>query len=239
MALETYDICGSSLRQHPVHFGRFRRQLLRCVQGFVLAAGLCTSLSIPAQAEDDEYVRLDTNRGSIVIRVFYSIVPYTAGNFLELVDQGFYNGLTWHRVENWVVQGGDPNGNGSGCASDPATGAPKYLRLEINQRLNHNQPGMVAMARSQNPNSASCQFYILKQPMPRLNGQYAVFGKVVDGLHVVYAIRPGDRIVSARILPKTKDEGDSPSNVAPSGGGTQAQPEPEPPPQKIRKDSGF
>jgi cyclophilin family peptidyl-prolyl cis-trans isomerase len=98
---------------------------------------------------------------------------------------------------------------------------------------------MVAMARSQNPNSASCQFYILKQPMPRLNGQYAVFGKVVDGLHVVYAIRPGDRIVSARILPKTKDEGDSPSNVAPSGGGTQAQPEPEPPPQKIRKDSGF
>lgn len=204
------------------------------------AALIATSLNCPARANDDEFVRLETNRGPIVIRVFYSIVPYTAGNFLELVDSSFYNGLTFHRVENWVVQGGDPNGNGSGAATDPTTGGPKYLKLEINQRLNHNQPGMVAMARSQNPNSASCQFYILKQPMPRLNGQYAVFGKVVDGLHVVYAIRPGDRILSARVLPKNKDEGDSPANVAPaSEAGTQQSQQADPPPQKIRRDSGF
>lgn len=218
----------------PLRFSSLLKALL-------LSASVSCTLNFPAQAEDDEYVRIDTNRGSMVLRIFYSIVPYTAGNFLELVDSGFYNGLTWHRVETWVIQGGDPNGNGSGCVTDPATGGPKYLRLEINPRLNHNQAGMVAMARSQNPNSASCQFYILKQPMPRLNGQYAVFGKVVDGLHVAYAIHPGDRIISARILPKKKDQGDSPDNVAPqaSSGGNQAQQEPEPPPMKIRKDSGF
>lgn len=128
------------------------------------------------------------------------MVPYTAGNFLDLVDSGFYNGLTFHRVENWVVQGGDPNGNGTGHFVDPATGQTKYLRLETHPLLNHNQPGAVAMARSQDRNSASCQFYILKSPMPQLNGQYAVFGKVLSGMNAVYSIGRGDRIISASIL---------------------------------------
>ena len=154
-----------------------------------------------AQSGRDQFVQLLTTKGPIVIRVFYSIVPYTAGNFLDLVDSGFYNGLTFHRVENWVVQGGDPNGNGSGHAMDPATGQPKFLRLEINPMLNHNQAGAVAMARSQDRNSASCQFYILKSPMPQLNGQYAVFGRVVNGMNAVYSMARGDRILSASILP--------------------------------------
>ena len=153
-----------------------------------------------SQNNKDQFVRLQTTKGPIVIRVFYSMVPYTAGNFLDLVDAGFYSGLTWHRVENWVIQGGDPNGNGSGNATDPNTGAPKFLKLEINRNLNHNAPGTVAMARSNDPNSASCQFYITKSPAPQLNGQYAVFGKVVDGMNAVYAIRRGDQILSAEIL---------------------------------------
>lgn len=174
---------------------------------FVLFAG--SSMPQANSAGRDQIVRLQTTKGPIVMRIFYSIVPYTAGNFLDLVDSGFYNGLTWHRVENWVIQGGDPNGDGTGNATDPNTGGPKYLRLEVNGNLNHNSAGMVAMARSNDPNSASCQFYILKSPMPQLNGKYAVFGRVVDGMNAVYAIRRGDRIVSAEILQQNDGGGQS------------------------------
>lgn len=150
------------------------------------------------------------------MRIFYSIVPYTAGNFLDLVDQGFYNGLIFHRVENWCIQGGDPNGNGTGSFIDRDSGQPKLLKLEINRSLNHNAAGTIAMARSQNPNSASCQFYILKNPMPQLNGKYAVFGRVINGMSAVMAIRPGDRILSARIL-QNKNTGEAtPPRESPS-----------------------
>lgn len=149
----------------------------------------------------DQVVEMQTTKGPIFMRIFYGLVPYTASNFLDLVEQGFYNGLTFHRVENWCIQGGDPNGNGTGHYIDPNTGQPKFLRLEVNRSLSHNAAGTVAMARSNNPDSASCQFYILKSPMQQLDGKYAIFGRVLNGMQAVYAIRPGDRILSARILP--------------------------------------
>lgn len=179
---------------------------MRFLLGLASAASLLFSASVSmAYAQNsaqnsDQYVQLQTSKGPITMRIFFSQVPYTAGNFLDLVEGGFYNGLTFHRVENWVVQGGDPNGNGSGHFIDPNTGQPKFLRLETRANLTHNQAGMVAMARSAAPDSASCQFYILKSPMPQLNGKYAVFGVVTRGMQTVYAIRPGDRIVSATIL---------------------------------------
>lgn len=168
----------------------------------LLWLALPVSLRQTAQAQvRDPIVVLETTRGRIVMRIFESVVPYTADNFLDLVDEGFYDGLTFHRVENWVIQGGDPNGNGSGCYVDRNTGRPRYLKLEANPNLSHNSAGVVAMARSANSlNSASCQFYILKAPMPTLNGKYAVFGKVFQGMNTVYAICPGDRIISARIV---------------------------------------
>jgi peptidyl-prolyl cis-trans isomerase B (cyclophilin B) len=165
---------------------------------FILVA--CCGFSLEGLCQGaDQTVILETTRGRIVMRVFNSLVPYTAGHFLKLVDSGFYDNLSFHRVENWVVQGGDPNGNGSGNYIDPNTGQPQFLRLECHPRLGHNQAGMVAMARSKNPNSASCQFYILKRPMPQLNGQYAVFGRVISGASAVMSMRPGDRIISASI----------------------------------------
>ncbi len=127
------------------------------------------------------------------------MVPYTANNFLDLVSRGYYDGKSFHRVEGWVVQGGCPYGNGQGNYTDPDTGRERFIRLEINRNLNHNVPGVVAMARGQSPDSASCQFYILKKPMAQLNGKYAVFGGVVDGLNNIYRISPGDRIISAQI----------------------------------------
>jgi peptidyl-prolyl cis-trans isomerase B (cyclophilin B) len=161
------------------------------------AVGSCAGPT-PAQRQDPIVV-FKTNRGPIAMVIFQSVVPYTANNFLELVDGGFYNGLTFHRVETWCIQGGDPSGNGSGCALDPNTGQPRRLKLECHPRLQQ-ITGAVAMARNQHPDSASCQFYILKKPMAQLNGKYAVFGKVVgNGMQTVNFIRPGDQIGSAYI----------------------------------------
>lgn len=153
----------------------------------------------PAYAGQDPVVLMSTTKGTIAIRVFAGMVPRTANNFLDLVNRGYYNGKIFHRVENWLIQGGCPFGNGQGNFVDPDTGQVRYVPLEINRNLGHGQAGMVAMARSANPNSASCQFYILKKGMPQLNGQYAVFGMVVGGLQNVYRIGIGDQIISAQI----------------------------------------
>jgi len=154
----------------------------------------------PGQTQNsDPLVIMQTTKGTMVIRVFAGMVPNTSRNFLDLVSRGFYDGKSFHRVETWCIQGGDPNGNGTGDFVDPATGQTRYVPLEINRRLGHSAPGVVAMARGNNPNSASCQFYILKKGMPQLNGQYAIFGGVVDGLNTIYGIRPGDRIIHAEI----------------------------------------
>lgn len=149
---------------------------------------------------NDPIVVLQTSKGPIAIRVYIGMVPNTSRNFLDLVSRGFYNGLGFHRVENWCVQGGDPRGNGTGSFVDPQTGRPRYLNLEINGNLHHNVPGVVAMARSDNPNSASCQFYITKAAVGFLDGKYAIFGGVIDGMRTVFNIRPGDRILSAQIV---------------------------------------
>jgi cyclophilin family peptidyl-prolyl cis-trans isomerase len=166
----------------------------------LVALALSGSASQFAAAQNtDPVVLIQTTKGPLYIRVFLSAVPYTARNFIELVDRGFYNGLTFHRVESWCIQGGDPNGNGSGNFVDPNTGQPRFLRLEINRNLRHNAAGVVAMARSRSPDSASCQFYITKSAVPYLDGQYAIFGGVVKGVDTVFRIVPGDRIVRAEI----------------------------------------
>lgn len=172
----------------------------------LLTFALCWLASCPAEARDP-VVLLSTTKGPIAIRVFAGMVPRTADNFLDLVSRGFYDNKTFHRVEGWLIQGGCPWGNGRGNYVDPETGETRFIPLEINRNLGHGQAGMVAMARSQNPNSASCQFYILKKGMPQLNGQYAVFGMVVGGMETVYRIGIGDRILSAHI-----DEGQEQGN---------------------------
>ena len=121
---------------------------------------------------------------------------------MEMVQNGFYNGLTFHRVEpGFVIQGGCPNGDGSGLYSDPKTGKPKMCPLETSGQLSHNAAGVVAMARfPKNPNSASCQFYITLAPASFLDMNYAVFGKVIDGLQVVSQLRKGDKMTKVTLL---------------------------------------
>ena len=168
---------------------------------FIVSAFFFLCVTAVCAQGRDPVVLLQTTKGQIPIRVYRSAAPNTAMNFLDLVSRGFYNGLTFHRIETWCIQGGDPNGNGSGDFIDPQTGRPRYLRLEVTPQLRHNAAGVVAMARSNAPDSASCQFYITKAPMPGLDMQYAIFGGVLgNGVNVVRAIGRGDRILSAEIV---------------------------------------
>lgn len=135
-------------------------------------------------------VTIDTTKGQIVLEVYPVLMPITVSNFVKLVQSGFYDGLKFHRVEDWVIQGGDPLGNG--------TGGPGWkIRLETNPQLK-NLRGAVAMARGMEPDSAGSQFYILKKDASWLDGQYAVFGKVVQGMDVVDRILKGDLIQAVK-----------------------------------------
>jgi cyclophilin family peptidyl-prolyl cis-trans isomerase len=140
-------------------------------------------------------VVLDTSKGTIKIEVQTDQAPTTGNNFIDLVNRGFYNGLTFHRYEpGFVIQGGCPKGTGTGGFTDPATGRERRIPLEVKPTLKHDKAGIVAMARSNEPNSASCQFYITLANASFLDMQYAVFGKVTDGLDVVQQLRAGDKM---------------------------------------------
>lgn len=148
----------------------------------------------------DQIVVMETSKGTIKMQIFAKDAPITSTNFLDLVQKGFYNGLTFHRYEpDFVIQGGDPKGDGTGGYIDPETKKERRIELEVKPNLKHDQAGMVAMARSSEPNSASCQFYITLAPASFLDMKYAVFGKVIDGLAAAKSLRKGDKIVKAEI----------------------------------------
>jgi peptidyl-prolyl cis-trans isomerase B (cyclophilin B) len=138
------------------------------------------------------YAIVSTDRGDIVLELYVAEAPKTVANFEKLSQEGFYNNLTFHRVEpGFVVQGGDPAGNG--------TGGPGYeLPAEISPTEKHLR-GSLAMARrgdQVNPDrkSSGSQFYVCLEPAPFLDGQYTVFGGVVEGMDVVDKIKVGDHI---------------------------------------------
>ena len=130
---------------------------------------------------------LETNKGVIKIELYTDKAPITTENFIGLANKNFYDGLTFHRyVPGFVIQGGDPDGDGTG-------GSDKSIELEVSPELKHIK-GAVAMARSQDPNSARSQFYITLEEASFLDGQYAVFGQVIEGMEVVLELREGDKI---------------------------------------------
>jgi len=130
--------------------------------------------------------------GVIVIEFYPADAPKTVENFVKLAKKGFYNGVTFHRrEENFVIQGGDPKGNG--------TGGPGYtIPAEFNKQKHVR--GAVAMARTQDPNSAGSQFYICLAPANFLDGQYTVFGIVTKGMDVVDKVKVGDKMKTVSIV---------------------------------------
>jgi|JI61114C2RNA_FD_contig_31_2870799_length_1844_multi_8_in_0_out_0_2 peptidyl-prolyl cis-trans isomerase B (cyclophilin B) len=149
----------------------------------------------------DALVMMETTKGPIKLVVYKTEVPQTSYNFLDLVGKGFYNGLTFHRYEpGFCIQGGDPDGNGTGNYVDPKTNKVRRVNLEIKPNLKHDSAGVLAMARSSDRNSASCQFYITLGQASFLDSDYAVFGRVVEGLDNVMALRKGDKMTKVTVV---------------------------------------
>lgn len=154
---------------------------------FTLSAGVLGLVSTTTGTQGGRpVVTIETDKGNIVFEMFPDVAPKTVARITELINQGFYNGLTFHRVEpGFVIQGGDPNGNGTG-------GSGVKLKAEFNNK--HHVLGTVAMARANDPDSADSQFYICLGPAPFLDGKYTVFGQVTDkaSLEVIQKIQRGD-----------------------------------------------
>jgi len=169
---------------------------------FTIAAEVAGASAEPIEIElardwTGFHVALETEFGEIELEFFPDVAPRTVSNFLSLVDRHFYDGLTFHRVvKGFMVQGGDPKGDGTGNSG-------KFVPFE-KTGVKHER-GVISMARQADFNSASCQFFLVHQTAPFLDGNYAAFGRIVRGLEVL------DRIadVPCSVNPNGVDRGPS------------------------------
>ena len=143
-------------------------------------------------------VRMVTTKGTILIKLFPKDAPLSVANFEKLVKKGFYNGLTFHRITDLgaagsskIVQGGDPNGDGSGGPGYTIKG--EFPENNVKNPLTH-VTGAVAMARTGEPDTAGSQFYFCVNPVHFLDGKYAVFGQIIKGLDVAGKLVKGDKM---------------------------------------------
>lgn len=138
-----------------------------------------------------------THRGEIRLELFTDRAPNTCANFEKLARQGFYNGLTFHRViQQFMIQGGCPRGTG--------TGGPGYtFPDEFHPELKHDRPGILSMANA-GPNTNGSQFFITHVPTPWLDGKHSVFGRVVSGQDVVNSVQQGDIMERVEILEESE-----------------------------------
>jgi cyclophilin family peptidyl-prolyl cis-trans isomerase len=151
----------------------------------------------PMSHYENKVAELHTSAGEIDIRFFPDVAPNHVKNFIDLAEKGFYNGTKFHRViPGFMIQGGDPN-TVSGAPSTWGTGGSgKYVAAEFSSVLH--KRGIVSMARSSDPNSASSQFFIMVAAYPSLDGQYSVFGQVTKGMDIA------DKIVNAPTGPQDR-----------------------------------
>ena len=166
----------------------------------VIFSLLFSTLSF-ADKDDGIYAHINTNKGEIIVELTYKKTPLTVINFISLSEGTknsnkelgvpFYDGLSFHRViDDFMIQGGDPKGNG--------TGGPGYRFADEFTDLIHDRPGVLSMANS-GPNTNGSQFFITHVPTPWLDGKHSVFGFVVDGMDVVNLIKQGDTLESISI----------------------------------------
>ncbi len=155
------------------------------------APSTSTTVASTVSVADKTRAIIETNKGKIVFSFYPNKAPNTVQNFIKLANSGFYNGIKWHRVvPGFVIQGGDPLSKDSDPNND-GTGGPGYtIKAEFSDL--HHVEGAVAMARSEDPDSAGSQFYICLGTLPDLDGKYTIFGQVTEGMDVVKSIQVGD-----------------------------------------------
>lgn len=165
-------------------------------------------------SKQNPIVTFEMADGKVIKAELYpEIAPNTVKNFVSLVSKGFYDGLTFHRIiKGFMIQGGDPVGNGTGGPGYGIKG--EFSSNGFKNDLKH-EPGVLSMARAMNPNSAGSQFFIMHETSPHLDGDYAAFGKVIEGLENVNAIaevrtdwsaRPLEDVVMKRVTVETFGE---------------------------------
>lgn len=156
-------------------------------------------------------ITFEINNGKTIKAELYpEIAPNTVNNFISLVKKGFYDGICFHRViSGFMIQGGDPLGNGTGGPGYSIKG--EFASNGVKNDLKHAR-GVLSMARAMNPNSAGSQFFIMYEDAPYLDGQYAAFGKVIEGIEVVdeiantktdYSDRPYDDVIMNTVTVET------------------------------------
>lgn len=170
-----YNINGGFLMKKIISFALVLSMLL-----LVLCS--CGSKKATAKIEVENY-------GTITVELYPDIAPITVKNFVNLAKKGFYNGLTFHRIiDGFMIQGGDPLGNGTGGNTDSQgnrlTIKGEFTANGVNNTLSHKR-GVISMARAQDYNSASSQFFIMHKDAAYLDGAYAAFGQVTSGMEVV------------------------------------------------------
>lgn len=169
---------------------------LLCASAFAAPAEALTHPNRDYSKTDSLYAVLKLHEGTIKIALNFKQSPMTVANFVQLAQKGFYNGLTFHRViPGFMIQGGDPNGDGSG--------GPGYRIPDEANVLTH-EIGSVSMANTGSFDTGGSQFFICQRPQKHLNGRHTVFGQVVEGLDVIYRVEQGDPILSLEIIEKLK-----------------------------------
>ena len=153
----------------------------------ILAAGVYPLATHTYEFFQKTYAAIEIeDYGTILLELDAEAAPETVANFIELAESGFYDGLTFHRIiSGFMMQGGDPNGNGSGGSGTYITG--EFAANGIENPISHER-GVISMARAQDYNSGSSQFFIMHADYPELDGQYAAFGRVVTGIEIVDAV---------------------------------------------------
>ncbi len=166
-----------------------RRALL--LGGLLASAGVAAAKPPKKRKLTRPLVTMQTSKGTITMDLYPDEAPIATQNFIDLIRKKFYDGLTFHRVEDFVAQGGDPKGDG--------TGGPGYaIKSEINAILRHGR-GALGMANS-GRDTAGSQFYVVKKDSFQLdNGQYTLFGKVISGMDVVDKLAKGDKVVTVTV----------------------------------------
>lgn len=157
-----------------------KKKLMALFAAFFMMFSLAACSSTEKRYQATIHVK---DKGDIVVQLDSSQAPETVKNFVDLAESGFYDGLTFHRIiDGFMIQGGDPNGNGTGGSDKTIKG--EFSSNGVKNDISHKR-GTISMARSMDPNSASSQFFIVQQDSEFLDGEYAGFGEVVSGMDIV------------------------------------------------------